>query len=265
MSLLKLFIICKGFRTGTVVLHNDKFQILVGGTLHQRTDTGIQILAVVLIGNDHRHKGLSLNPKMRVVNAVIHTFFHGFCRDSHTLIVRHNRSGAGLKGVHLAFRIAGCGTLMAAPVVEHLWNMNDFSCFFRTPENKIIILSTVKLLPKASHLIQKTLFYYKQMADIIDTGEKIRVKIRLKMRVKQRLSVHIQLILIRIKDFTVRMLVDCLYYLIKGVLRKGIVVICQDHKIAGSHFKSHIGIAGNAPVSAQHRIAYSGILLGVAL
>ena len=77
--------------------------------------------------------------------------------------------------------------------------MNDFGGFFRTPENKIIILSTVKLLPKASHLIQKALFYYKQMADIIDTGKKIRVKIRLEMRIKQRLSVHIQLILIGIK------------------------------------------------------------------
>jgi len=52
----------------------------------------------------------------------------------------------------------------------------DPLCSLRAPEDKIIILGSVKLLPEAPHLLQKLLLYNKQMADIIHTGKQIPIK-----------------------------------------------------------------------------------------
>ena len=200
-----------------------------------------------------------------MVNAVIHALFHTLSLDTHALIVSHNGAGSGLKSVQLALRVAGRGILMTAPVIQYLWYMDDLFCLFGAPEDKIIVLSAVKLLAETAHLIQNTLLHHKQMADIINAGKEIRVKIRLKMRIKQRLSIHIQLILIGIEDVAVPMLVECLHHLVKSVLRQRIIMVSQEHKITGSHFQSRVCVAGNAPVASQNHIAHPGILLGVAL
>ena len=178
-----------------------------------------------------------------MVNTVIHAFFHLLRLDSHPFIVGHNSSGASLKGVHLALRVTGRGILVAAPVIENLGNMEYSLCRFRTAENKIIILGAVKLLAEPSHLLQQILPYNKQMAYIVDTGQQVRVEIRFEMGVKQRLPIHIQLILIRINDLTVRILIDCLYHLIKSIGRKGIVMVGQDNKVSPGHIQGGIGVA----------------------
>ena len=108
---------------------------------------------MVLVGDDNRHQRFPLYLKGGMVNAVIHALLHLHRRNSHTLIVGHDGSGSGLKGIHLALRVAGRGILMAAPVIEDLWNMVYPLCRLRTPENEIIILGAVKLLAESAHLL----------------------------------------------------------------------------------------------------------------
>ena len=108
---------------------------------------------MVLVGDDDGHQRFPLYLKGGMVNTIVHALLHLHRRNSHTLIVGHDGSGSGLKGIHLALRVAGRGILMAAPVIEDLGNMVYPLCRLRTPENEIIILGAVKLLAESAHLL----------------------------------------------------------------------------------------------------------------
>ena len=103
------------------------------------------------------------------------------------------------------------------------------------------------------------------MADIVDAGEKIRIKVRLKMRIKKGSSVHVQLVLIRINHLAVRVLIHGFCHLIKRMGRNGVIVIGQNDKVAGSHLKSRVGVPGDSQIFAQNLVADPRILLGVFL
>ena len=100
-----------------VVLHDDKLEVLVRPFRQHRADTVVEIDSVVLVRDDHGDKRISLDLKCRVINAVVHAFFHFFRLDPHSLIVVHDRAGTGCEGVKLALRVARRGIRMAAPVV----------------------------------------------------------------------------------------------------------------------------------------------------
>ena len=151
---------------------------------------------MILIGNNYRYQRFSRNPETGMINSVVHTLFHSFCRNAASLIMSHNCPGSCLKRIQLAFRIAGRRILMAAPVIQNSGNMINLLCCLRAPENKIIVLSSVIFISEAAYLFQQRPFYHKQMADIVYTGQKVRIEIRLKMRIKKSAAVHIQLILI---------------------------------------------------------------------
>ena len=160
---------------------------------------------VILIRNDDRYQRFPLNFIYRVINAVVHTFFHALRLDTDAFIMIHDRARTRIKCVQLALRVARCRILVAAPVIQHLRDMADLLRLLRTTENEVIILRSVVFLTEAAHLRCQIVADYKQMADIVDAAEQIDIEIRLKMRIKQSAAVHIQLILIRIEAVTSRM------------------------------------------------------------
>ena len=110
---------------------------------------------MVLVGDDDGHQRFPLYLKGGMVNTVIHALLHLHRRNSHTLIVGHDGSGSGLKGIHLALGIFRGGVLMAPPVIQNLRDMMNLllSRRLRTPENEIIILGAVKFLAESAHLL----------------------------------------------------------------------------------------------------------------
>ena len=100
-----------------VVLHDDKLEVLVRPFRQHRADTVVEIDGVVLVRDDHGDKRISLDLKCRVIDPVVHAFFHFLRLDPHSLIVIHDRAGTGCEGVELALRVARRGIRMAAPVV----------------------------------------------------------------------------------------------------------------------------------------------------
>ena len=48
--------------------------------------------------------------------------------------------------------------------------MHDLMGFFRTPENEIVVLRPIKLLPQSAYLLHQFPFYHKLMADVVDAG-----------------------------------------------------------------------------------------------
>ena len=183
-----------------------------------------------------------------MVNAVVHALFHTLRLDSHTVIVGHNGSRTCLEGVELALRIAGRRVLVAAPVVKHLGNVVNLSRRLHTPENKVIVLGSVKFLAESSCSGRQIVADHKQMADIVDAPKQINVKIRFKVGIEQRPAVHVHLVLVRVNHVCLRMLVDGLHHLVEGVGRKGIVVIRQHDKVSCRHIHGRVCIAGNSLV-----------------
>ena len=154
---------------------------------------------------------------------------------------------------------------MASPVVQHLGNMVNLPGCFRAPEYEIIILGAVKLLAESPNPLKQVLPDHEEMADIIHAGKQVRVKVRLEMRVKQSLSVHVQLVLIRVYDLAARMFMNGFYHLIKSMGRKGIVMVGQNHEITPGHIQGSIGIACNPPVTSQNLITDALIPVSVSL
>ena len=56
---------------------------------------------------------------------------------------------------------------MASPVIESLWNVINISSSLAAAENEIVILSTVVLFIKCSHLLVDITSENKKMANII--------------------------------------------------------------------------------------------------
>ena len=104
---LDLLIIFERLRVCAVVFYDDKLQVLIGSFCQHRSDAVVKIQSMILIRNDHRHQRITDDLKCRVINAVIHAFFHFLCSNSHTVIMSHDRAGTGLECVKFAFRIAG--------------------------------------------------------------------------------------------------------------------------------------------------------------
>ena len=198
---------------------------------------------MVLIGDNHRDQRFLIQVETGMINTIIYALFHRIHGNAHPVIMGLYGSGAGLKGIHLALRIAGSGIHMAAPVIQHLRNMMDFPGLFRTAEDKIIILGSVKLLAESADGFHQVPVYHKQMADIIYAGQKIWIKVRLKVRIEKCLSVHIQLIFIRINHIIERILIHGLDAFKQSVRRQSIIVISQHQKIPLSHVHGRIGIS----------------------
>ena len=68
--------------------------------------------------------------------------------------------------------------------------MTDLLRFFGTPEDKIVVLGTVKFTAEHTDLFHQLSFCHKQMADIVDRAEQIQIEIRFEMRLEELISVH---------------------------------------------------------------------------
>ena len=70
---------------------------------------------------------------------------------------------------------------------------------FRAPEDKIVILGSVELLPEAAHLQGDLTAHHKEMTDIIVAPQVFLVVIGLEMGLEMTGQLHIHLVLIGIE------------------------------------------------------------------
>ena len=263
--LLDLLVVIPGRLLRTVVLHDDELQILIGSLRQHRANTVVKIHGVVLVWDNYRYQRIILDLKRRVIDPVIHALFHLFCLNSYSLIVVHDGTGTGCKGIKLALGVACRGIRVAAPVIEHLWDMADLLCILCTAENKVVILSSVIFRPETTDFIEQFFFHHKQMADIVDARQKIRIKIRLEMRVKQFISIHVKLVLIGIEDIAVFILSQFFRALKERIRCQTVIMIRKNNEITFCHLKGGIRISGDTAVFPQYLIADPRVFLRVFL
>ena len=263
--LLDLLVVIPGRLFRTVVLHDDELQILIGSLRQHRADAVVEVHSVVLVRDNYGHKRIILDLKRRVIDAVIHALFYLFCLNSHSLVVVHDGTGTGCEGIKLALRVACRGIRVAAPVIEHLRDMADLLCVLRTAENKVVILRSVILCPEAANFIEQSFFHHKQMADIVDARQKVRIKIRLEMRVKQLISIHVKLVLVGIEDVAVFILIQFFRALKESVRCQAVIMICKYNEITFRHLKGSVRISGDTAVFPQYLIADPCVFLRIFL
>ena len=139
---------------------------------------------------------------------------------------------------------------MTAPVIQNLWNMDNFFRLFAAAENKIKILGSVKFFPEISRLLCHLSFYCKNMTDIIIIPETEQIKIRFKMRIKIMLSVHADLVLICVNHISI-LIINCLYNLKQRIWLQSIVMITEHQVFPSGKLHGLIGVHRNTTVGFQ--------------
>ena len=137
---------------------------------------------------------------------------------------------------------------MGPPVVQHLRYMENFFGFFRTAENKVIVLGAVKFPAKSSGLPGQPRSHHKKVGDIIVGPQQIQVEIRFKVGLKVFRKIRGHLILVRVDRVRLRIRRQRFGNPEQGLRGQKIVVIQQPHKLAPGHLQSFVGISGDAQV-----------------
>ena len=83
--------------------------------------------------------------------------------------------------------------------------MPHLAGLFCAPEDEIVILGAVKLLPESAGLLRQRSLDAEKMADIVYAAQEVRIEIRLEMGVKEGPAVHVQLVFVRIKHLAAGM------------------------------------------------------------
>ena len=126
--LLNLFIVGKCLFLYRIVLHHNHFQIGIASG-KERANGQIQILAVILTGDNHGNKRklsfLLLQGIVAMIIAVGNASLHLFNGKPKALRMVENRPLSGSKGIELCLRILGCGKLVRTPMIEHLPDMDN--------------------------------------------------------------------------------------------------------------------------------------------
>ena len=129
--------------------------------------------------------------------------------------------------------------------------MGNLCRFLTAPQNKIEVLRSVEVFTEASNLIENCLTHHKNMADIIDRTEKVKVKIRFKSRGKIHGRVAVYQILIGVDDIGGWILIQDGYHLVQCVDSNQVVMVAQHHIIAVCHGNCRIRVSGNSLVLFQ--------------
>ena len=126
--LLYLFIVGKCLFLYGIVLHHNHFQVRIASG-KERTNGQIQILTMVLTGDNHGNKRklpfLLLQGIVAMIVAVGNATLHLFNGKSQTLGMVENRPFSGSKSIELCLRILCRGKLVRTPMIEHLPDMDN--------------------------------------------------------------------------------------------------------------------------------------------
>ncbi|CDC95347.1 unknown [Roseburia sp. CAG:380] len=112
-------------------------------------------------------------------------------------------------------RRGGCHRAgMNPPVITNPWYMTDIVRFIRQTKQHIIILTSVKFTPEASHLFQKASGKYRKMTDVIVAAKTFRRKIRFEVDILHTVCCSVERKLIRIHKLSL-MIIDLLHHIVK--------------------------------------------------
>ena len=171
------FIVGEGLGLFTVVFHNHDLKIRIIRLFIDGFKAGIEGLHLILVRNQNRHQRLTFDFQAHFIEDENACVLH-FRLIPQTGVMLSEGLFAGLDGIGLAVLIARCGGLRSPPVIENLRDMVNPVGLLDAAKQEIVILGSVTFLPKKAGFLSQTSPHHNQMADIVDTPEKIRVEVR---------------------------------------------------------------------------------------
>ena len=97
-------------------------------------------------------------------------------------------------------------------------------------KRQVVILGSVIFRPETADFIEQFFFHHKQMADIVDARQQLRIEIRLEMRVEQFVPIHVKLVLIGIEDIAVFILIQFFRALKERVRCQTVIMIRKNNR-----------------------------------
>ena len=179
---MQRFIVGEGSRVGRVILDDDDLKIVISGVFVQACQAAVQIISVVLVRDQHTDLRVArqLIPDLERPGRIGHR--HGVPRQTEALQLGIDGALTRCDGVGLGLHAGGGGTRVAAPDIEHLFDMLDAMRFFCQPQDQVVVLCAVKLLRLiGSGRIQQRAAEHRQMGDEVHAAQIVRCKIRLEV------------------------------------------------------------------------------------
>ena len=132
---MQRFIVGEGRRVGRVVLDDDDLKIVIPGVFVQACQAAVQIIGVVLVRDQHADLRVArqLIPDLERPGRIGHS--HGVPRQTEAFELRIDGALPRRDGVGLGLHACGGGTRVAAPDIEHLFDMLDAMRFFGQAKN----------------------------------------------------------------------------------------------------------------------------------
>ena len=206
-----------GSGVGGVILDDDDLKVIVPGVLVQAGQAAVQVVGVVLVGDQHADKraACQLIPHLERPRRVGHC--HGAAGQAEALQLGVDSPLPRRDGVGLGLHACGGGPCVAAPDIQHLFDMLDALCLLSQAQDQVVVLSTVKLLGLVgTGSIQQRSAEHRQMGDKVHPAQVVGRKIRLKVVTAQLFQIRREYDLVTIDKVRTRVL-DGLHNLEKGV------------------------------------------------
>ena len=206
-----------GGGVGGVILDDDNLKVIVPGVLVQAGQAAVQVVGVVLVGDQHADKraACQLIPHLERPRRVGHC--HGAAGQAEALQLGVDSPLPRRDGVGLGLHACGGGPGVTAPDIKHLFDMLDTLCLLSQTQDQVVVLRTVKLLGLVGPgSIQQRSAEHRQMGDKVHPAQVIGRKIGLEVVTAQLFQIRREYDLVTIDKVRTRVL-DVLHNLEKGV------------------------------------------------
>ena len=210
-------IIGLGGGVGGVILDDDDLKVIVPGVLVQAGQAAVQVVGVVLVGDQHTNEraACQLIPHLERPRRVGHG--HGAAGQAKALQLGVDSPLPRRDGVGLGLHACGGGPCVAAPDIQHLFDMLDALCLLGQAQDQVVVLRTVKFFRfVCTGSVQQRSAEHRQMGDKVHPAQVVGRKIRLKVVTAQLFQIRREYDLVTIDKVSTRVL-DVLHNLEKGV------------------------------------------------
>ena len=235
-----------GGRIGGVILDDEDLEIVVPGVLVEACQAAVQVVGVVLVGDQHADQRVAgqLVPHLEGAGGIGHR--HGPAGQAQPLQLGIDGPLPRRDGVGFCLHARRRGPRVAPPDVEHLLDVLDLAGLFGEPQDQVVVLGTVKLAGFVGpRRVQQRAAEHRQMGDEVDAPQIVGGKIRLEVVAAQLFQVRREDDLVTVDKIRAGLL-DGLHTFKEGVGIEYVVVVQQGQIPAGGGGKTRRGVGGNA-------------------
>ena len=187
------FVVGECFLLFRVIFNDQDFKVIIACVGIQAFQAAVQIVNMVFVGDHHADQRVAgqLVPHLERTGRILH--LHGFAGQVQPLELGIDRAHTGRQSIGLRLHARCGGTRMAAPDIEHLFDMGNFipRGLFGQAQHQVMVLCTIVLTGFiCTSTVQQCAGEHRQMGDEVDPAQIVRRKVRLKVVATQLFQIR---------------------------------------------------------------------------